>query len=160
MMKRSNSGKRNAETESPNFYLLCECDKFLTSLSLRLLTQKMRINISISQGYFETFQIKPIANIQHVNVYMCVCQPSRVWLFATLQIVACQAPLSLGFPRQEYQSGLPFPSPVHESESAVTQLCPTLRSPMDCSLPGSFVHGIFQARILEWIALSSSRGSS
>ena len=37
-----------------------------------------------------------------------------------------QAPLSLGFSRQEYRSGLPFPSPMHESESKVAQLCPTL----------------------------------
>ena len=42
----------------------------------------------------------------------------------------------------------------------VTQLCPTLCDPMDCSPPGSSVHGIFQARVLEWIAISSSRGSS
>ena len=40
------------------------------------------------------------------------------------------------------------------------QSCPTLRNPMDCSPPGSSVHGISQAGILEWIAISSSRGSS
>ena len=42
-----------------------------------------------------------------------------------------------------------FVSILHESESGVAQLCPTLCDPMDCSLPGSSVHGIFQARILE-----------
>ena len=42
-----------------------------------------------------------------------------------------------------------------ESESEVAQLCLTLCSPMDCSLPGSSVHGIFQARILEWVAFPS-----
>ena len=47
-----------------------------------------------------------------------------------------------------------------ESESGVAQLCPTLCDPMDCSLPGSSVHGIFQAIVLEWIAISFSRGSS
>ena len=41
----------------------------------------------------------------------------------------------------------------------VAKLCPTLGDPMDCSLPGSSVHGIFQ-RILEWAAISFSRGSS
>ena len=41
-----------------------------------------------------------------------------------------------------------------------TQLCLTLCDPMDCSPPGSSVHEIFQARILEWVAISSSRGSS
>ena len=41
-----------------------------------------------------------------------------------------------------------------------TQLCPTLCDPMDCSPPGSSVHGILQARILEWVAILSSRWSS
>ena len=40
------------------------------------------------------------------------------------------------------------------------QSCPTLRSPVGCSVPGSFVHGILQARILERVAISSSRESS
>ena len=44
--------------------------------------------------------------------------------------------------------------------SEVTQSCPTLCDPMDCSPPGSSVHGILQARILEWAAIPSSRGSS
>ena len=44
--------------------------------------------------------------------------------------------------------------------SEVTQSCPALCNPMDCSLQGSSVHGIFQARVLEWIAISFSRGSS
>ena len=37
-----------------------------------------------------------------------------------------------------------------KSESEVAQLCLTLRDPMDCSLPGSSIHGIFQAKVLEW----------
>ena len=40
------------------------------------------------------------------------------------------------------------------------QLCPNLCDPMDCSPPGSSVHGILQARILEWVVISFSRGSS
>ena len=50
--------------------------------------------------------------------------------------------------------------PLHESKSEVAQSCPTLCDPEDCSLPGSYVHGILQARILEWIAIAFSRGSS
>ena len=42
----------------------------------------------------------------------------------------------------------------------VAQSCLTFCDPMDCSLPGSSVHGIFQARVLEWVAISFSRGSS
>ena len=42
----------------------------------------------------------------------------------------------------------------------ITQLCPTLCDPMDCSPPDSSVHGILQARILEWAAMRSTRGFS
>ena len=43
-----------------------------------------------------------------------------------------------------------------KSESEVAQSCPTLRDPMDCSLPGSSAHGIFPARVLEWGAIAFS----
>ena len=43
-----------------------------------------------------------------------------------------------------------------KSESEVTQSCPTLSDFMDCSLPGSSTHGIFQARVLEWVAIAFS----
>ena len=42
------------------------------------------------------------------------------------------------------------------SESEVAQSCLTLTDPMDCSLPGSSIHGIFQARVLEWVAIAFS----
>ena len=64
---------------------------------------------------------------------------------------AHQAPLSVEFSRQEYWSGLPFPSP----EMKVAQSCPTLCNPMNYT-----VHGILQARIVEWVVFPSSRGSS
>ena len=79
---------------------------------------------------------------------------SRVQLCATPETAAHQSPPSLGFSRQEHWSGLPFPSPVHESE--VAQSCPTLCNPMDHSLPGSSIHGIFQKRVLEWGAITFS----
>ena len=53
-----------------------------------------------------------------------------------------------------------FPCWITESESGVTQSCPTLCNPTNCSLTGSSIHGIFQARILEWLAVSFSRRSS
>ena len=49
---------------------------------------------------------------------------------------------------------------VMKSESEFTQLCPTLFDPMDCSPPGSSIHTVFQATILEWVAVFFSRGSS
>ena len=111
---------------------------------------------------------------------------SHVQLFVSLWTIAHQAFLSMGFPRQEYWSRLPFPSPGElpnpgiklvspalqmdslplshlggkKKWSEVAQLCPTLCDPMGCSLSGSSVHGIFQARVLEWIAISFSRGPS
>ena len=45
-----------------------------------------------------------------------------------------------------------------KSESEVAQSCPTLTDPMDCSPPGSSIHRIFQARVLEWGAIAFSRG--
>ena len=117
---------------------------------------------------------------------------SHFWLSVTLWTVACKAPLSMGFPRQEYWNGLPFPPPGDlpdpgiEPASAVVpawqadslplshlgspvkspcvcsvpQSCVTLCDPVDWSPPGSSVCGILQARILEWVAMPFSRGSS
>ena len=80
---------------------------------------------------------------------------SHVRLCGTPEMTAHQAPPSLGFSRQEHWSGLPFPSPTHESESEVSQSCLTLSNPMDYSLPGPSIHD-FQARVLEWGAIASS----
>ena len=112
------------------------------------------------------------------------CLVANLCLTETPWTGAHQAPLSMGFPRQEYWNGLPFLSPgalpdpeiepgslvlqadlYHLSDqrrptdsewSEVAQSCPTLRDPMDCSLPGSSVHGISQARVLEWGATAIS----
>ena len=46
-----------------------------------------------------------------------------------------------------------------KSESEVAQSCPTPSDPMDCSLPGSSVHGICQARVLEWVAIAFSENT-
>ena len=87
---------------------------------------------------------------------------SRVRLCATPETAAHQAPPSLGFSRQEHWSGLPFPSPCMKvkSENEVAQSCLTLSDPVDCSLPGSSVHGIFQARVPEWGAIAFSGSTS
>ena len=53
----------------------------------------------------------------------------------------------------------PTQSPLIRTEVLVSQLCLTLCDTMDCYLPGSSVHGILQARILEWVAISFSGGS-
>ena len=84
---------------------------------------------------------------------------SHVRLLAIPWAAALQAPPSMGFSRQEYWSGVPLPSPKL-IQCAVSKSCPALCHPIDSSLPGSSVHGILQARILEWVAMPSSGGSS
>ena len=125
---------------------------------------------------------------------------SHVPLFATPWTATHQAPLSMGFSRQEYWSSLPCPPPGDLSDPGMeptspvspalpgrffttsatslinkcllnaywfqalvcvcTQSCLTLYDPMDYSPPGYSAQGTFQARILEWIAISSSSGFS
>ena len=92
--------------------------------------------------------------ISRLSLLLLLNHISRVRICATPQTAAHQAPPSLGFSRQEHWSGLPFPSPMRESE--VAQLCPTRSDPMDCSLPGSSIHGIFRARVLKWGAIAFS----
>ena len=93
-----------------------------------------------------TFQ-KGRTTIGSKKLLLLLSRFSRVRLCAIPQTAAHQAPPSLGFSRQEHWSGLPFPSPMHESE--VAHSCPTPSDPMDCSPAGSSIHGIFQARVLE-----------
>ena len=83
---------------------------------------------------------------------------SRVRLCATPETAAHQASPSLGFSRQEHWSGLPFPSPMRESEKWKwsRSVVSDSSDPMDCSPPGSSVHGIFQAKVLEWGAIAFS----
>ena len=78
---------------------------------------------------------------------------SRVPLFPTPRTVARQAPLSMGFSRQEHQSGLQFPPPGCCMRVKVAQSCPTLCDPMDYT-----VHGILHIRILEWVAFPLRQG--
>ena len=109
---------------------------------------------------------------------------NRVPLFANLWAVAHQAPLSMGFSRQEYCSGLPYLPPGDLPDPGIKPRSPCIAgrfftaepagSPVvgcsvvsdslqvqDCSLPGSSsVRGNLQARILEWVAISFSRRSS
>ena len=69
-------------------------------------------------------------------------------------MAAHQTPPSLGFSRQKHHFFLQCMKV--KSASEVAQLCPTLRDPMDCSPSGSPIHGIFQARVLEWGAIAFS----
>ena len=90
-------------------------------------------------------------------LYACVL--SHVQLFATQWTRACQAPLYMGFSRQEYCSirvGISSSRPMLLRSAKSLQSCPTLCSPIDSSPPGSPVPRILQARTLEWVAISFS----
>ena len=81
----------------------------------------------------------------------CVCSPVH---FRMLSSILGFYPLNVSSIPKLWESKL-FPK-----TNEVAQSCPTLCDPMDCSLPGSSIHGIFQARVLEWAAISFSRRSS
>ena len=98
--------------------------------------------------------------LQCMKVKVKVKSLSTVWLFATPWTAAHQAPLSMGFSRQEYWSGVPLPWDLYQLSitinqfSSVAQSCPTLCDPAEGSPPGSAVPGILQARTLEWVPCS------
>ena len=83
---------------------------------------------------------------------------SCVRLCVTPETAAHQAPRPWDSPGKNTGVGCLFLLQCMKvkSESEVVQSCPTLCDPMDCSLPGSSVHGIFQARVLEWGAIAFS----
>ena len=100
---------------------------------------------------------------------------SHVPILATPWTAAYQAPPSMGFSRQEYWSGVPLPSLTsvlfrssfyaevgrcwEKGRKGVVHSCLTLSDPMDCSPAGSSIHGIFQARVLEWGAIAFANQS-
>ena len=83
---------------------------------------------------------------------------SRVRLCVTPQTAATRLPRPWDSPGKNTGVGCHFLLQCMKvkSESKVTQSCPTLSDPMDCSLPGSSIHGIFQAKVLEWGAIAFS----
>ena len=83
---------------------------------------------------------------------------SRVRLCATPETAAHQASHPWDSPGKNTRVGCHFLLQCMKvkSESEVAQLCPTVSDPMDCSPPGSSIHGIFQARVLEWGVIAFS----
>ena len=150
------------------------------------------LNVKMSQLHTSKINIHTLdGQMLILTCLLCSHLLSRVWFFATPWTVTQQAPLSMGFSRQEYLSGLLFPTPGELPDPGIklaSLVSPTLADgvftaeptgktnscvrakllqsylilcdPMDSTPPGSTVHGIFQARILEWVAVPSSRGSS
>ena len=98
------------------------------------------------------------------SLHLLLSHFSHVRLCVTPQTAAHQAPRPGDSPGKNTGVGCHFLLQCMKvkSESEVAQSCPTVRDPMDCSLSGSPVHGIFQARVLEWgaIAFSTSLSSN
>ena len=104
---------------------------------------------------------------QHINITQCAMPLATTPI---MQLIP-QSNQILSFSIQAFSclhNAIPNISPArqtpilfrYEVKVLVTQLCPTVCNPMDCSPPGSYVYGILQARILEWVAFPFSRGSS
>ena len=81
-------------------------------------------------------------------------------LWLSLREAGKQNPAALWHPRRGKDTGLVSQFHLSERMCVPAQSYPTFCDPIDCSPPGSSVHGILQARILEWVAMPSSRGSS
>ena len=109
-------------------YISCFFLKFLSFLSIaakRILTNKSLFMwqescqfscILFINNNFQSCLYVILENASSTLLLLLLSHLSHVWLCATLQTAAHQAPPSLGFSRQEHWSGLPFPSPMHESE--------------------------------------------
>ena len=107
-------------------------------------------SLSLLQGIFPSQGSNPgLPHCRQILYQLSRWQPTRV-------------PSPWDSPGQDHWNGLPFPSPMHECEKWKwsRSVVSTLRNPMDCSLPGSPVHGIFQARVLEWGAIAFSAAAA
>ena len=79
-------------------------------------------------GHLGSFHVLTMKNSTAMNIEGEVKSLSHVWLFATLWSIAHQTPLSMGFSRQEYWSGLPFPSPGDLPNPGIEPRSPTLQA--------------------------------
>ena len=117
----------------------------------------------------ESLEIRDYVSMYHQDLPECLQAYRRHaiqygfhrWMDGYEWKTSCQLSNNLGKQNLSHlrkdRFGAAFPS---SSSLPFAQSCPTLCDPMDSNLPGSAVHGIFQARILEWAAISFSRGSS
>ena len=136
------------------------CSKVCSSLSLDWL----EVTTCVTPGSSHLIsnpriRIKGTLRLLHSLLLLLLSHVSRVRLCVTPHTAAHQDPPSLGFSRHKNTDvGCHFLLQCMKvkSESEVAQSCPTLSDPMDRSLPGSSIHGIFQVRVLEWGAILHS----
>ena len=121
----------------------------------------MQIQVIKSLIYFIILKLNPI-NRYHKEIkdkLLLLSHFSCFQLCATPQTKPIRLPHPWDSPGKNTGVGCHFLLQCMKvkSQSEVTQSCPTFRDPMDCSLPGSSVHGIFQASVLEWGAIAFSK---
>ena len=122
-------------------------------------TSSLGDNKPLKSKIMSYFFLHPQYIAQHQE-YACCCQVTSVVSNSVRphRRQPTRLPLPLDSPGKNTGVGCHFLLQCMKvkSESEVTQSCLTLRNPMDCSLPGSSIHGIFQARVLEWGAIAFS----
>ena len=147
------------------FYYFPNPNQYLFSPPLLCIAAKMALHSSQSLSIrtaLESSRSLPTLGQSHRHLsallLLLLSRFSRVWLCATPQTAAHQAPCPWDSPGKNTGVGCHFLLQCMKvkSESEVAQSCPILSNPMDYSLPSSSVHGIFQARVLEWGAIAFS----
>ena len=112
-------------------------------------TESRRMNLELRDNSLMTYAVHPFGYIASIDTLPHTCELHRM-------ITTRDSHLFLARCSYLFTETLN----VFSKTCSVAQLCPALCDPMDCSPPGSSVLGIFQAKMLEWFAISYSRGSS
>ena len=97
-------------------------------------------NLEVVEKFLKTYNLPRLNHKERENLYISVTSKENESVIKNFPTSFPTSPRSDGF----------------TGESEVAQSCPTLRNPVDCSPPGSLVHGIFQARVQEWVATAFS----
>ena len=139
-------------------YLICSSESHAANLSLpTALSPLVTISLyfmSVSLFmYIHLFYFLDSTYKWYYIVFVFLWPILLSTIFSSSIYIAANGNISFSFVAEYYSHIYTY---IKESE--VAQSCLTLCDPMDCSLPGSSVHGIFQAIVLEWIAISFSRG--
>ena len=142
--------------EQANQDLLCSCLQWSWTFPVSNLTSKANTHIFVRSLPQAAKTLTALTTGWKCLLLLLLSHFSHVRLCATPQTAVHQAPRPWDSPGKSTRVGCHFLLQCVKSKNEVAQLCLTLSDPMDCSPPGSSVHGIFQARVLEWVAIAFS----